>query len=386
MYSKEWYRTLGFNKLVMNLHTSLSYRKVKKTLDMIRHMEKGGTPLRTLSNIVEIEGSKVQNHINKLAHEILEENEFTQEGTPNQVTTEYGIDKDVAAIDSKIIEDAINEYNQDKEDEFKINNNEKNNFYEKQTKTVNISIDDVSVKKQSEKRHKKDDITINEENGGKEYIRNTVVHIEQAKEKYLLNGKSTVEILPILIAFLINNRLLNFQMQFFVDGEKSLHNAILAKFDWHKSFSLKLDWYHLEEKCKMELSMALKGRTLRNEVLAVLLKYLWIGEIDAAIKVLRKIDNENIKEQVHIDRLIGYFERNRNYIPCYALRKKLGLRNSSNKGEKTNDILVANRQKHQSMSWSREGSVTLTTITAIHSNKEADNWFDKGTISFKLVS
>lgn len=136
----------------------------------------------------------------------------------------------------------------------------------------------------------------------------------------------------------------------------------------------------------MELSMALKGRTLRNEVLAVLLKYLWIGEIDAAIKVLRKIDNENIKEQGHIDRLIGYFERNRNYIPCYALRKKLGLRNSSNKGEKTNDILVANRQKHQSMSWSREGSVTLTTITAIHSNKEADNWFDKGTISFKLVS
>jgi hypothetical protein len=41
---------------------------------------------------------------------------------------------------------------------------------------------------------------------------------------------------------------------------------------------------------------------------------------------------------------------------CYALRKKLGLRVSSNPVEKANDLLASNKQKHQGMSWSADGS------------------------------
>ena len=102
--------------------------------------------------------------------------------------------------------------------------------------------------------------------------------------------------------------------------------------------------------------------------------------------MLKGIDTQHVKSQANIEKLIGYFERNRNLIPCYALRKELGLRNSSNKGEKSNDLIVAERQKHNEMSWSKEGSVSLATITALNLNNELHKWFSKGVIDFKLVS
>ncbi len=202
----------------------------------------------------------------------------------------------------------------------------------------------------------------------------------------MLNAESTVIALPLVVAFLLYNRLLNGYIQFYVDGEKSLHKAILKRFKWHTSFGLLLDWYHLQKKCQVELSLSIKGTDNRNSVLGEILKYLWRGKIDYAVNFLQSIDPSNIKSSKHIDILIGYFERNRDYIPCYALRKELGLRNSSNKGEKANDLIVSERQKHNGMSWSKPGSVALATVTSVNRNKELHQWFDKGSIDFKLVS
>ena len=115
-----------------------------------------------------------------------------------------------------------------------------------------------------------------------------------------------------------------------------------------------------------------------------ILPYLWIGKIDKAIEILNSINDGMIKSKANIDKLIGYFERNRGNIPCYALRKKLGLRNSSNKGEKANDLVVSDRQKHNGMSWSNSGSVALTTISALHINNEQGNWFESNKIVFRL--
>ena len=171
-----------------------------------------------------------------------------------------------------------------------------------------------------------------------------------------------------------------------MDGEKSLHNAIVNKFGWFKQYGILLDRYHLCEKCKMELSLALKKRDFRNDILEKIEKQLWIGKIDGAIEILRSITKDNIKSESNIERLIGYFERNRDYIPCYALRKSLGLRNSSNKGEKANDILVASRQKHNGMSWSKDGSVALATISTLYKNNEQKNWQERSKIEFKFVS
>jgi len=87
-----------------------------------------------------------------------------------------------------------------------------------------------------------------------------------------------------------------------------------------------------------------------------------------------------------IHKLCHYLKRNRPYIPCYVVRKELGLRNSSNIGEKMNDLVVSDRQKHNGMSWSKEGSVALASITALIRNNEYALWFEQGNIEFKLAA
>ena len=298
---------------------------------------------------------------------------------PSNAVIEYGLTKEASKTDETTLQKAIADYNISVADDLKVDVKEACGFYEKQKDTVNISIDDVGVKKQVTHRQKN-------ENKAFKYVRNTIVHIEKSKEKYFLNAESTTSVLTILIAFLLNNRLLNCYLQFFVDGEKTLHSAILNRFSWHKGFGILLDWYHLKKKCETELSLALKNKQIRNSTLENILKYLWIGRIDIASQLLREIDAQYVKSPHNIEVLIGYFERNRSYIPCYALRKKLGLRNSSNKGEKLNDLVVSERQKHNGMSWSKDGSANLATITAAHLNNELNKWFAKGIIDFKLVS
>ena len=76
----------------------------------------------------------------------------------------------------------------------------------------------------------------------------------------------------------------------------------------------------------------------------------------------------------------------KSYIPCYAVRKELGLCNSSAIGEKMNDLVVSERQKHNGMSWSKSGSVSLATITALKRNKENDKWFKEKEFDFKLAA
>lgn len=148
-------------------------------------------------------------------------------------------------------------------------------------------------------------------------------------------------------------------------------------FAWLPHFRIILDWYHLKKKCKYEFSLGLKGAEIRDSVLAELLPLLWLGKVDAAIEYLNNINPDYIKANKYIDRLIGYIELNWKHIPCYALRKELGLRNSSNKDEKSNDLIVSRRQKDNGMSWSKRGSVALATITAIHKNNEQNNWYSR---------
>jgi len=172
----------------------------------------------------------------------------------------------------------------------------------------------------------------------------------------------------------------------FGDGARSLQAAILTRFQGLPQVRIILDWYHLKKKYEYELSLVLKGSKIRNAVLEQLLPLLWLGKVDTAIEYVRTICPENLKTGQSVERLIGYFERNREPIPCYALRHKLGLRNSSNKGEKANDLCVASRQKHNGMSWSKQGSVALTTVTAMPINHELSHWYSKNEIQFKLAS
>jgi hypothetical protein len=93
-----------------------------------------------------------------------------------------------------------------------------------------------------------------------------------------------------------------------------------------------------------------------------------------------------IKNQTRMAELISYLERNKPYIPCYEIRKQPGLKKSSAIGEKMNDLVVAERQKHNGMSWSKQGSVALASITAVKRNNESRKWFEDKELDFRLVS
>jgi hypothetical protein len=47
-------------------------------------------------------------------------------------------------------------------------------------------------------------------------------------------------------------------------------------------------------------------------------------------------------------------------------------------------MLVARRQKHNGMSWSREGSGALAAINMILLNNEAEQWLYTHTLSFTM--
>ncbi len=132
--------------------------------------------------------------------------------------------------------------------------------------------------------------------------------------------------------------------------------------------------------------MALAGREIRKEVLHTLTSYLWLGRVDDAITYLQHLSADRIKRPQWLHQTIDYLERHRAEIPCYALRQALGWRNSSNRGEKANDRCVADRQKHQGMSGSPDGSTRLTSTTTLLRNQELDRWCTNRELGWQWVA
>lgn len=150
--------------------------------------------------------------------------------------------------------------------------------------------------------------------------------------------------------------------------------------------SLLLDWFHLVKKFKEDLSLAGRGRELRHRHLRSLLALLWFGLLDQAQAYLRTIPPGDLKATAPIERLIQYLERNRSWIPCYAMRRQLGLPNSSNPVERANHLVTSNRQKHHGMSWSKAGSHALTALSAVVLNGNTQPWVHHKVVPFKFVT
>lgn len=378
----EFYKTIGFKDIAMIYgDTKQSYRKTTQLINRIRHQEQGGTPPRTLHECTEKEGEKVLNHIKESTSSILAENGFSEDGICHDIKAEYK-NEQPATIPKEQVITAIDRCLQDKDiDVDDILNNPVP--YENPERSTCVAIDDVNVKKQEEVRPG----GRKPERGKRKYVHNSIAHISKRDMgSYVLNGHGIKNVLLFLIAFLFRNGLIGTRIQFFTDGHKILNDAIFKWFIWYKNVGVILDWFHLEKKCKEQLSLALKGRLIRNDIMEKLKPLLWYGVIDKVVAYLEEIDKDSIKDIDSLNKLIKYLKRNKPYIPCYAARKELGLCNSSAIGEKMNDLVVSERQKHNGMSWSKSGSVSLATITALKRNKESDKWFEEKELEFKLAA
>ena len=72
--------------------------------------------------------------------------------------------------------------------------------------------------------------------------------------------------------------------------------------------------------------------------------------------------------QKKLDELIGYLRKHQAKIPDYNERRIHRQFNGSGHVEKANDLLVARRQKHQSMHWSPETSDSLCALKTLMLN------------------
>jgi hypothetical protein len=389
---KEWYRTVGFKELAI-VHGALrgSYRQTARRLNRARH-QPGATPLRTLQDSVEAEGLAAAEALEQEAQRTLREG-----GLDDKTLLPVQAQPACAAqhLDPADVDAALRELAPDEQTLEAMRTNPVR--YEEPSATVNVSIDDVLAKKQKEHRPRQEravadppDFQASKEPPAEEqkrkYVYTTVAHVEVGAQRRVFASAGLMSTCLLVVAFLVANKKLRSSWVFFVDGQRTLQDTILGVFAWQGTMQIILDWYHVVKKCKESLSLALNNRHVRNAALKELMPLLWYGNLDAAIAYLRKIEPKHVKAADALERLVGYLERNRSHIPCYAARKKLGLRNSSNRGEKANDLVVSARQKHNGMSWSQGGSSALATLSALVSNDNHRQWFEERTVDFRLAA
>ena len=362
-------RTAGYDELLLDFSTDMSYRKVAERLNRIRH-EPDSLSGRTVQNIVEKQGKDILNVIKTKDEAVFEANGFTKTGKPPK---ESGIEKNAfTPLSEEDIKAAAADLG--------ISGGIDFSSYESEENTVNVSMDDVLSKKQASSRPD------SPEKGQRKYVSNTVIHVHQAIPRHLIVAGSIVAAMKQLIALVLNAGLAEGNcFVFFTDGAEALHDAIKKMFSF-QTYKIILDWHHLEEKLKQRLSSACINAKIRNEQIDKIRPFLWYGNVDGAIRYLESIAEDMLKAPEYIVKFIEYLQRNRTYIPCYALRAGLGLRNSSNRGEKANDLVVSHRQKHDGMSWSKSGSLSLAVITATCLNGDLINWVYNRDVGIELRS
>jgi hypothetical protein len=385
---KQWHQTAGFKETaIVRGVLDRSYRKTAVAFNIQRRQVKGGTPLNTLRDAAEAQGVAIMAAMEDETKCTFAEQHVTIEGqtvvglelpahdTPPKSLPTFNTDKVEVAWLETCREMNHRGFTQEQIEKAAVHLSKRSvHAYESPEHTTNISVDDVCIKKQ--KPHRKptaESIEMDQDDELKR-VHTTVARIEHQGKGFTLVGPNLFTILRFILAFLLRNGLSQHRLRFYVDGQRTLQDGILAFFSWHRSVSLILDWFHLVKKFKELLSMAMKGKVFRNEQVTAVLRLLWYGLVDDAIAHLRSINPEEIKAPDQIEALVGYLERNRSWIPNYAMRRRLKLRNSSNPAERTNNLIASQRQKKNGMSWSPDGSQALSALACVVLNNRVKEW------------
>jgi hypothetical protein len=139
------------------------------------------------------------------------------------------------------------------------------------------------------------------------------------------------------------------------------------------SKAMVLCWWHLRKRCYESMSSAGGPKERRRAFEKELLGRLWVGEVEAAIGLLRGA-LEWVRDPSAVEDLIGYLEKRRGYIPDYEQRQRAGLWIASTRVEKYNDWAVSARCKHRGMCWSPPGVLALAALEAARRNGELEEW------------
>ena len=368
--------------------------------DMIRE--------RTLWDRIDADGIKAIKIVDKTAEKALHQYHYEQAGDLVRLVQQdpaYGMGSQQNPDREQMVRTAIAQLNSipGRPDWAKIDAGEIR--LEAPESSVCIAIDDIGVKKQKDKRQKPEagkqrnkddpewchstaakltDSRLNRKAPGKKYVETTNVHIVAGSRHYVITTAHGLEhAFMLLMAFLLQNDLIrNHDIVFFTDGAKCIQSCIEKYFRGHK-YLLILDFYHLIKHCEQGLSMAISKPAIRNQVLyGNLSGMLWNGKTDQAIKYLSELPDSAVKNKAQLQDVIDYLERKKEGITTLSIRRWLGMKIGSRDVEKDNDIIVASRQKHNGMSWNREGSSNLSALTAMTRNGQMNSFLYGRKINF----
>ena len=377
-----------------------SDRVACSTINTLLHREgeQQTLKLRTMADLCDRHGKEVEAYQQNWTDEILARTGFDAESgllMADAVLPESILRPKAKEPDARIAE-IVKEINEKREELDKIPNNSSKPFDVEcpDDSIVEISLDGVLAKRQREHREKdrlhREDASAQESQSKKRpSVETSVAHIQVNGKRYILTAGDMRSLCTHVLAFLFSTGLIeNRQLLFFSDGAAEIKTCVDEIFAFCQHYIV-LDWFHLRKHCYEILSMTLKSgkanRNMQRQVRRQLLRILWTGNVQGAISYLSNLPTAYIKSEDKRQELIRYLERKEPVVACYAVRKRLGLRISSNPVEKANDLTVARRQKHKGMSWSRHGSRHLASLSALYLNQEADLWHKSGFLSFHML-
>ena len=371
---------------------------------LLRRADPDRFSFRTLQDTVRREGRLAEREMVRMAGQELRMYGFNPEtGKPlegavlSETLTNPQISEDDRDEMAKLMMDAIEKYNgttDDVEEQVRwetvaeMAGNIPDN-------TVILCVDEVGVHQQKETRRKDASREREAENHrkkdareGKHYEETTVVYLRTKEGSYRFAAGDVLTAVLIAFGYMLHwNLLQNRDLMIFSDGARNIKNVIDSVFSF-RPYTLNLDWFHLRKHCYEVLTMALYGGASnkeRNESIRYHFdKRLFVGNIEGAKRYLDEIDPSIIKNRNKIEELKRYLDNKEYGIYPYAVRKEMGIINSSNQGEKSNDLVVAQRCKHNGMSWTGSGINGMRNINLIILNDEAV-WYEEHTMIFKPI-
>lgn len=201
-----------------------------------------------------------------------------------------------------------------------------------------------------------------------------------------LNGLGDSFVQLLLVFILLCRNTSGQHVLILADGAKWVRNFYFHLRTYVPTAQLILDWFHLQGKCYQFSTMICSGKKAKATLLGSLYYHLWRGQLDAAIQTLTQY-RPLAKSEEKLDDLLAYLEARRPFIPDYQDRRRQRLYIGSGQAEKANDLIVARRQKHQGMHWSRETSDALATLKTLMLNQGWNlYWQDRQVLPLAIPS
>lgn len=225
---------------------------------------------------------------------------------------------------------------------------------------VVASVDEVEVRRPEKRR----------------FLELGIAYVRTANGCRYLSGRIELMLQQLLLLLVLCSGGMQAHITLLGDGARWIIRFFQERLASWPLATLILDWYHCRKKCYDLTSMICHGRKAKAELLRLLLRHLWRGQVQDAIDILDEY-RPQAKNVEKLDELIGYLQYRRPYIPDYRERRAQRQYIGSAHAEKGNDLIVARRQKHRGMHWSEQASDALAALRTLMLNDGWDLYWHK---------